>query len=373
MASRSVSKFINSVVYRVDQSSLKKVRATNKKLQKEFERSSSTGGSPTTIRRQKQQMDAQVKAREKHLKALATADIKFRKDSKINAAKASKQGFTDTISGLASGSGAGGAGKTAFADMLRAEQAEIDLKNKARDQVQKDNAGEARKEAKREARRRERIDIFVEDKLSHSPAARSIKQDLLREKSAARLNQKMRSIVATEKERTRELKKQNRLSQRMSSSAMQMVGGLVSAFAVAEALVMVTQTGMRMESINKAMMAGSSSSQEAAANAKFDQQESVRLGKPVDTSQEFAVKQTTDNMRFVREEAMRLGLPLMDASHSFAKMMAAAGDKMSLVDLKTTFIGVSEAATVLGLSQEDVAGTFLALQQMMSKPTPLGI
>ena len=46
-----------------------------------------------------------------------------------------------------------------------------------------------------------------------------------------------------------------------------------------------------------------------------------------------------EDFKFVREEAMRLGAPLTTLAENFARMRAAAGDKMALEDLQQIFIG----------------------------------
>ena len=278
MSQREASKFFNTVIWQVDKSSLKKVRDTNKKLQKEFEKmrppsfnKPSSGGGRGGTRSQKQDMDSHLKVREKHIKK----------------------------------------------------------------QVRMEDLEKSRAE-----KRREKIDIFTKEKLGHLPSAQrlALKNDMLREKSTARLNQTMRSILKKEKERTRQLSKQNSLTKRMSGSATQLIGGFVSAFGAVEALTAVTQTGMQFEAVGKAMLVSSKNAEEAK-----------------------------QHLAWVREEAFRLGTPLLEAQKGFAGLMAAAGDKIALEDLKTVFVGVNEASTALGLSAEDQSGIILALKQMLSK------
>ncbi len=73
-------------------------------------------------------------------------------------------------------------------------------------------------------------------------------------------------------------------------------------------------------------------------------------------------------LRFVKDEAERLGLALPTASREFAKMSAAArGTALEGKVTRDIFIGVSEAATVLGLSADQTAGALNAIQQMISK------
>lgn len=284
MATVKASKFVNEVIYRVDQNSLKKVRDTNKRLSKEMSK-------------------------------------------------------TDSISGR----GVGGRGR----DSPQRATKDMNAHMKARQGYLKQEERQQRNLQRFESRKKERTDIFLEDPRFNGitrARADAYRTQLLQEKSSARLSQRMRTILKQEKDRTKELRKQNVIQQRMSSSVLQMAGGFVSAFAVMEGLAMATRTGMQMEGVAKSFLVSS---------------ENAEVAK--------------ENMAFAREEAMRLGLPLIDASKGFSRMMAAAGDKMSLDDLKTTFIGISEAATALGLSQADVSGTILAIQQMMSKQIPMGI
>lgn len=71
---------------------------------------------------------------------------------------------------------------------------------------------------------------------------------------------------------------------------------------------------------------------------------------------------------FVRAESERLGLSLPKAASEFAKMSAAArGTSLEGKGVRDIFSGISEAATVLGLSADDTSGALNAIQQMMSK------
>lgn len=134
------------------------------------------------------------------------------------------------------------------------------------------------------------------------------------------------------------LNQQNLAQRRLTSSTEQMVGALASVYTAAAAGNAIMQVGIQFEAIEKSFIVVSGGAEAAA--------------------KDFA---------FVREEAMRLGAPLGELSESFARMRAAAGDKMGLDDLKGVFVGVNEAAVALGLTQEKVSKVMLATQQMMSK------
>lgn len=73
---------------------------------------------------------------------------------------------------------------------------------------------------------------------------------------------------------------------------------------------------------------------------------------------------------FVRDEAERLGLDLRASATEFTKLSAAArGTALEGKATRDIFTGVSEAATVLGLSADQAGGALNAIQQMISKGT----
>jgi len=169
-------------------------------------------------------------------------------------------------------------------------------------------------------------------------------QAALRESVAkARTAKEVRLLIAMERERLRVMRqsersmhKQNFLMQRMSASSKQFAGNMLSAFAVAGLGVGITRVGQDFESVSNTMLAVSTNSKEAG-----------------------------DNFKFVRDEAYRLGLGLASSGKNFAKMLSARG-KMSLEDVKASFVGISEMSTLLGLSAEESTRATNALQQMMS-------
>lgn len=144
--------------------------------------------------------------------------------------------------------------------------------------------------------------------------------------------------VRLEKRATRELNKQNLAQKRLTASTEQMVGALASVYTAAAAGRAIIDTGRQFEAIEKSFIVVSGGAEGAA-----------------------------EDLKFVREEARRLGAPFMTLAENFARMRAAAGDKMGQAELKDIFIGVNEAATALGLNQEKVSKIMLATQQMMSK------
>lgn len=73
-------------------------------------------------------------------------------------------------------------------------------------------------------------------------------------------------------------------------------------------------------------------------------------------------------MAFVREEADRLGLSLTSTAETYAGVAnAAKGTVLQGQAARDIFIGVSEAATVLGKSADDTRGILLGVQQTISK------
>jgi tape measure domain-containing protein len=73
-------------------------------------------------------------------------------------------------------------------------------------------------------------------------------------------------------------------------------------------------------------------------------------------------------IQFLRRESERLGQDFLTAGRAYSKL-AAAGSALgvSTEEIRKTFVGVSSAATVMGLSAFEAEGAFNALQQMLAK------
>lgn len=75
-----------------------------------------------------------------------------------------------------------------------------------------------------------------------------------------------------------------------------------------------------------------------------------------------------EELAFVRSEADRLGLNLVVSTRQFVALSAAAkGTALEGQGVRDIFTAISEASTVLGLSQQQLEGALLAVQQMISK------
>ncbi len=75
-----------------------------------------------------------------------------------------------------------------------------------------------------------------------------------------------------------------------------------------------------------------------------------------------------ENMKFVEQTVSDLKIPLNAAREGFTQFSAATrGTKVEGQATKDVFMGMSQAATVLGLSADSTSGAFLALGQMASK------
>jgi hypothetical protein len=168
--------------------------------------------------------------------------------------------------------------------------------------------------------------------------AHKVTQQRIRQRIAtAKTAEHVRRIVAQERAGLKLAKKKSFLMTRMQASSQQIAGNMASAFAIGAVGFFVTKTGQDFEAVGNTMLAVSKNSEMAG-----------------------------ENLKFVREEAFRLGLGLKDSAKSFAKMLAARGD-MSVEETRKAFSGVSEMATLLGLSAEESTRSINALQQMMSK------
>lgn len=73
-------------------------------------------------------------------------------------------------------------------------------------------------------------------------------------------------------------------------------------------------------------------------------------------------------LEFIRSNADRLGQDFITVSEAYTRFAAAAvGSGATLDEVRTIYVKSSEAAAVLGLSQEDLKGTFKAFEQIFSK------
>ena len=81
-----------------------------------------------------------------------------------------------------------------------------------------------------------------------------------------------------------------------------------------------------------------------------------------------SVQQGGKDFEWIREKAQYLGLDLQTAAASFTKFSGAArGTALEGQGVRDVFEGVGMAATVMHLSADEANGTFMALQQMLSK------
>lgn len=71
------------------------------------------------------------------------------------------------------------------------------------------------------------------------------------------------------------------------------------------------------------------------------------------------------NFKFVMSEATRLGLNIQTITKDFVKLKAVQGE-LSDQDIQGVFTGIAEAGTVLQLSQDEMAGSIKAVQQMLA-------
>ncbi|UUW39700.1 putative tape measure protein [Vibrio phage VPMCC14] len=341
---RKLAKFVNTVSWRTDLPSWRKLKKDSERLGKEL------GEIPTKsmMRASRKQEQELLASRTKLADKLRKEDEKARERAKRQSAKDSKSGFESAISGLTQTSGMK-ASQTLFAEKMRQEdalakkqQAGMDSHIKA---FRKRNA-QQEKFLNLQDRVIRRFVLSNREIREMSEAERKVYINQLKQQKTAqgllhterRIKAEIADRLHNEKKLTREKQKQTIAQRRLTSSTEQMVGALASVYTVAAAGGAVVRVGMEFQSIEKSFLVVSGSAEKAA-----------------------------ENMAFARSEAMRLGGPIIDLSQSYARMLAAAGDKMAIDDLKTLFTGVNESAVALGLNQDKISRIMLAIQQMMSK------
>jgi tape measure domain-containing protein len=81
-------------------------------------------------------------------------------------------------------------------------------------------------------------------------------------------------------------------------------------------------------------------------------------------------QQTASDLAFVRDVADDLGQSFTNLATLYSRFtVASQAANVEVETTRSTFRGLSEAFTVLGLSQDDVAGSFRAIEQSISKST----
>lgn len=359
MAERVRSQYTNLVKLRLDQASLKRTRKQIQGFRAEVAKAMKMQieiGGIAPPKMPSQPKDSKTKATvEEHKvrQALNKTEQKALK-REIDLAKArliEEKRITNeqnarrkqAVANLTVKGNSGKASQTLFADMLRAEG------KQTKAPLQDSHVTQMRNQQKFNELQRDSIDNFmISNKLvreSSEEQKKAIRQQLKQTKNVKELRYAMRKIrgsLSDEYSKRRQLVRQSErqlaVQQRFNSSLTQMVGTFGSVYAITTAIGSSMQIGMQMEAMEKSFKVVSKDSRAAG-----------------------------ENMEWVRNEAMRLGSPIMEASKGFASMIAAAGDKMTMKDLRGTFTGIQEAGVALGLSKEDLGGTILAVKQMLSR------
>ncbi|EPU5968971.1 tape measure protein [Vibrio alginolyticus] len=320
---RTLHKFVNTIGWRLDRQSWNSVLKNSRRMGKEL------GDAPTAsmVKASRRQEKELIASRTKLADKLRREDAKIREQNKRQAAKDSKAGFQSSISGLTETSGLK-ASQTLFAERMRQE----DALAKKRTNNQKTFEKTQQKVLKRFVQSTAAIrDLSVIEKkvlLSKLKQAKTTEDLLHLEK---RLKNQVTDRQRKEKARTRELQKQQGISKNLAANLAGAYAGVMSGHAV-------VQTGLTFESLERSMLVTSGS----AVKAK-------------------------ENFKFVREEALRLGLDIQNLTSAYVQFQAAAGNKLSQADLRQVFVGISEASTALGLSQEKQQRVFTAATQIISK------
>lgn len=162
--------------------------------------------------------------------------------------------------------------------------------------------------------------------------------------SRAQANARIKEAIADMKRHNKQIeiaerkaKKLSFANQRLVSSAKQLAGSYIGVFAAMRAVGQIKEIGQNLESAEAGMLSVTESS---ATLAK--------------------------DLAFVDKQAVRLGLDLVQTTKGFVKLKASSRG-MKEEDLQGVFLGIAESGTVMQLSQDDIAGSIRAVQQMMTR------
>lgn len=124
-----------------------------------------------------------------------------------------------------------------------------------------------------------------------------------------------------------------------ASRALPTFKSALAALGVGALLNELKNTAIQLERINTVFRAGTGDSQRAAAE-----------------------------LSFVREQANRLGLEYTSLAENYGRVLVASRNtNLTQQETREIFLSVAEAASVYGLSQEEVTGALRAFEQMLSK------
>ena len=154
-----------------------------------------------------------------------------------------------------------------------------------------------------------------------------------------RLRRKLQLLANDYHKSAQAARKASFAQQGLNDSTRNLVRSYVSIFAL-EGTQAINKTGQDFESLKASMLAATGTSQEAAAE-----------------------------MAFLDKMTSRLGQSLLDSADSYTKFLFASKGKLTTEETRELFTGVSEFATILGLSKERLKLSFTAIQQMMNKGT----
>ncbi len=81
-----------------------------------------------------------------------------------------------------------------------------------------------------------------------------------------------------------------------------------------------------------------------------------------------SARQAADEITFIRDLSEQLGTNFRSSADAYKQLIAAAnGTPLAGNPIREIFTGISEAATVLGMSKDEINGSLLAISQMISK------
>lgn len=261
---------------------------------------------------------------------LKLAQERVKATKAINAAN-----IKQAVGNITAPSGAGKAGQTALAQMLREQEA-------AEKRLVKTEAARVRNlEAAKTSVMN--TNFMMSSVVSKEQAA--AQAEIRRRVATAQTATEVRKIVAQERNRyndlrkqTNQLNKQNFLMRRMSSSSKQIAGNMVSAFAIGALGTGVVKVGQDFERANNTLVAITGNTAEAAKE-----------------------------MQYLTDFTYKMGVPLRETAKDYAKLRASAKGLLPVQEQKTLFEDLTKAAVVMGTTSEDTSGIIKALTQMLSK------
>lgn len=171
-------------------------------------------------------------------------------------------------------------------------------------------------------------------------------QELLRANTAAStreyiaLKRSLAGAAAQYRRTAREALGLHNVQRGLTNSTRNMIQAYASVFLVMQGVTSINRVGQQFEAMDSAMLAAFGTQEKAA-----------------------------EQIQFLERLSTRLGISVLETSNAFAKLSFSAKDDMSVEDIQGLFTGLTEFGRVMGVDNERMKWSVMAIQQINGLPS----